>query len=71
MYLRSTLILSSFLRDGIRNGIISEFTTSTLCIHHLPLILAIYPAHPILVISKGKGKGKVNPRTGHEGPEGE
>jgi len=24
-----------------------------------------------VVLHKGKGKGKVHPRTGHEGPEGE
>jgi len=24
-----------------------------------------------LILQKGKGKGKVHPRTGHEGPEGE
>jgi hypothetical protein len=25
----------------------------------------------LICILKGKGKGKVHPRTGHEGPEGE
>jgi len=28
-------------------------------------------AESLLVVSLGKGKGKVQPRTGHEGPEGE
>jgi hypothetical protein len=26
---------------------------------------------PLLISSRGKGKGKARPRTGHEGPEGE
>jgi hypothetical protein len=26
---------------------------------------------PDLLKKKGKGKGKIHPRTGHEGPEGE
>jgi len=35
----------------------------------------LYHFLPILqqhvTVSKGKGKGKISPRTGHEGPEGE
>jgi len=30
-----------------------------------------YPAHTFIVLGNNKGKGKVSPRTGHEGLEGE
>jgi len=31
----------------------------------------VYPEESAIIAEKGKGKGKVHPRRGHEGPEGE
>ena len=35
------------------------------------LTSAVNTIFVVFIVSKGKGKGKVHPRTGHEGPEGE
>ena len=38
----------------------------------VPMMTHINPGHtPLSIISLRKGKGKVHPITGHEGPEGE